>query len=929
MKLKLFLIITAMLASYPAYAFAESDAIADTASETALANTEVPDSSDIIFTEDDLDSDEFVFDEPDFFEEDTLLTNDAALLNGEAVPWDGVTQTEPPVAEDGAYEISNGAQLAWLAEQVNTQKDNVGRYIGMANKNIRLMEDIDLSGFDWTPIGNYYYCPFAGSFDGNGHTVRGLSLGAAVNGSQGGLFGCVIGSVSNLKVDAVINTARNATSAGGKQEQNGIGIVAGTVARRTFEYNNKEYTGSIENCSAFGTLTVIDAHSERFYVGGIAGRNNGGIMSNNISCADITALPAGASPKEAETVFVGAITGYNDGEILNTENPSPLSDKASVTISIHSANPNAGIVVGGNSGSIHDIDAESIVGGIPVKFEITKSTSAYEQNINIGGIAGRSEGGTISSCSAVFGSSYELNTNVSGAVLNYGSIAGSIYASDEYGENIEGGIITDCTASFYCNIDYEPIAKNIGGIVGNVLNEKSTITDCTSTNNINITNTDAGINLGGTAGISNGVIDSCSAGGEFSIISSAQVNAGGIAGVSNNTVTDCISSGSLTSVCTSSDSLSRLGGISGASYGNVIRSKFTGSISNKAVQAYSGGIAGYAGFLSGTSVTAESDADKTLISKCDLDKSAVVSGTYISGGIIGSASNVRINAANAEGTVKGILSETENISDDNVSVAVGGIVGTASTGLEIENSSVTSTLSSDTAAGAVYAVTGADNRISTSYLSPSFSEVTNKYQVSSSEKPEEITTYAVYINKDITGADTDASGVTLVSAEEAKLRSTFTAKPDEMLNFDTIWNMGESSPVLQHRYYSNSYAKMTDATTSKLTFHTVLENPQIGQKVYVALYNKDNRFCGTALAVCTEEYINATETKAEFMLEYSYNYWYNPKNYDENGDPKPDDEWIPADDVPVTARTFTWNEENGMKSLSSVSQSSLQIYFEE
>lgn len=924
MKVKLFLIITAMLASYPAYAFAESDIMVDTASETFPAKNEDTASSDIIFTEDDFDNNEFVFDEPNFFEEDIELMTDTALLNGEAVPWDGVTQTEPPIAEDGAYEISNGAQLAWLAEQVNTQKDNVGRYIGMANKTIRLMEDIDLSGFEWTPIGNYYYCPFAGSFDGNGHTVRGLSLGDVVNGSQGGLFGCVIGSVSNLNVDAYINTIRNVTSAGFKQEQNGIGIIAGTVDSRKFEYNNKDCTGTIENCSAAGSITVIDSNAEEFYVGGITGRNNGGIMIDNYSVANISIMPQGSASKQASAAYAGAIAGYNNGEIYNTGNPGIVSTGALLSISINSANPNAGIIVGGNSGDIHDIDTYNAIGARSLSFNITKSVSAYEQDINVGGIAGKTDGGTISSCSCIFNSVPEINTDVADAALNCGGIAGLMSKA-----NSGGGIITDCTSAMNFSTDTsDTVSKNIGGIIGNSTDGAGTVTDCTAENNISITNAGTAINLGGTAGASSSVIDSCTANGTLNISSSASLNAGGIVGISNNTVTDCIGNAVLTAESTSPDSLSYLGGISGAAYGNIMRSKVTGSLSNTAVQAYSGGIAGYAGFLSDTSITADENADKTLISKCDFNKSAVVSGTYISGGIIGNAANVRISAANSEGIVKGILSETGKTDESDISVAVGGIVGTASTGLEIENSSVTSTLSSTEAAGAVYAITGTGNRISTSYLSPAFSEVTNKHQVSSSENPEEITTYAVYINKDVTGADTASSGVTLVSADEAKLRSTFTSKADEKLNFDTVWNMGESSPVLQRRYYSNSSAKMTNATENALTFHTTLENPQIGQKVYVALYNKDNRFCGTTSAVCTEEYINSTQTKAEFVLEYKYFYWNNPQNFEDGHWKENEDEYIPAEDVPTTAKVFTWDEENGMKNLSSVSQSNLQIYFE-
>ena len=922
MKIKLFLIVTAMLASYPAYVFAEpeTEAVSDSANGASVLQPDYSDSSDIVFNEDLLDENEFSFDEPDFFEDPELMM-DEAYLNGEPIPWDGVSQAEPPVSEiDGAYEISNAAQLAWVAEQVNNQKDSVGRYIGMANKTIRLTEDIDLAGFQWIPIGNYYYCPFAGSFDGNGYTVRGLSLGDSVDGSQGGLFGCVIGSVSNLNVEADINATRSITASGAKSEQNGIGIVAGTIDSRKFDYNNKDYIGTIENCSAHGSLKVQNGYAEEFYIGGITGRNNGGIMINNFSTASISAEPIDSAPKPAEVAYAGAIVGYNDGEIYNTEDFGSLSAVSPIAISVHSANPNVGMIAGGNSGYIHNIDTNTIFGGAPVLFGIIKSDSAYEKDINIGGIAGKCEGGTISECSCSMLPLPPIITDISDTVLNYGAVSGLIS-----GEN--GSIINDCTASIRADFDSaDSVKKNIGSIVGNATDSNATITDCSASNSISIINANADINAGGITGSAAAVIDSCSTEGEINISSSAHINAGGIAGISSNSLNDCIAGSSLTAVCSSSDSTSCLGGISGRAYGNVRRSVFKGTLSNTAVQAYAGGIAGYAGFFSGTTVSEDPNASKIILQKCGFDKSASVSGSYISGGIVGSASNAKISESYSEGTITGTSSSSDNA---GVSVASGGIAGIASTGLEIENCFITPSLETKDSAGVVYAITGNGNRISTSYLAPVFIGNTSQYQISGSENPEDITTYGVYINKDITGAEISSDGITLVSSDEAKLRSTFTAKTDEKLNFNTTWIMGSESPILQYRYYSNSIAKMTEATENNLQFHMTLENPLPGQRAYIAFYNKDNRFCGTTSAICTEDYVNLTNTKAEFVLNYSYEYWYNPKNYYENGEPKPDNEWIPSDYVPVHAKAFTLDEQNGIKNVSSVNIQNLNIYFED
>ena len=61
---------------------------------------------------------------------------------------------------------------------------------------ITLTSDIDLSGIDWTPIGIDYNHRYAGTFDGNGKTITGLTV--TTSDQYAGLFGC-IGSGGKVK----------------------------------------------------------------------------------------------------------------------------------------------------------------------------------------------------------------------------------------------------------------------------------------------------------------------------------------------------------------------------------------------------------------------------------------------------------------------------------------------------------------------------------------------------------------------------------------------------------------------------------------------------------------------------------------------------------------------------------------------------------
>lgn len=168
---------------------------------------------------------------------------------------------KPAVAADGYYEITNGAQLQWFANEVNASKDN-------AALNARLTDDIDLSGIcssanPWTPIGDHANNRiYSGTFDGQGHKITGLYLkGSASNYTNGntyyiGLFGeCDGVTIKNL---SVYGTAMAVTR-----------MVGGLAGRTCGVSTHRRST--VENCHNYVTLTGSATNDDIFSHGGLVG----------------------------------------------------------------------------------------------------------------------------------------------------------------------------------------------------------------------------------------------------------------------------------------------------------------------------------------------------------------------------------------------------------------------------------------------------------------------------------------------------------------------------------------------------------------------------------------------------------------------------------------------------------------------------------
>ena len=122
--------------------------------------------------------------------------------------WAGESDTAWFTGTSDRYEIYTTAELAGLAQLVNGGESFAGATVALGC-------DLDLNGAAWTPIGSSTVKSFQGTFDGQGHTIGGLTINRPravfddfyekyklVFDGHAGLFGYVSGAVvENVTLD--------------------------------------------------------------------------------------------------------------------------------------------------------------------------------------------------------------------------------------------------------------------------------------------------------------------------------------------------------------------------------------------------------------------------------------------------------------------------------------------------------------------------------------------------------------------------------------------------------------------------------------------------------------------------------------------------------------------------------------------------------
>lgn len=173
--------------------------------------------------------------------------------------------------------------------------------------------DIDYAGYEWAqygkkgtvvkeqkPIGQAEKAPFQYSYDGEKHTITGVSFASETNGAAVGLFGFVTGTLENIVVTTEKALAAAPTSKLGGNVQRRtvyIGVLAG------------KNSGRIYNCAVSGYKLSCYAYSgSTCYIGGLVGYNERTISACS---ADIPAISGNTI--NARGYYAGGLAGVNAG----------------------------------------------------------------------------------------------------------------------------------------------------------------------------------------------------------------------------------------------------------------------------------------------------------------------------------------------------------------------------------------------------------------------------------------------------------------------------------------------------------------------------------------------------------------------------------------------------------------------------------------
>lgn len=204
---------------------------------------------------------------------------------------------------NGSYTVTSADGLINVAELVNGGKTDI---------NITLGKNIDLTGKGWTPIGTNYEKRYKGTFDGRGHTIKGLTV--TTNDQFVGLFGYLdrAGTVKNVVMEGIQITSNHVLMSG-----NTGGVVGYSW-------------GTIENCSVSGSVSGTNC------VGGVVGGQQ--------SSGSIIGCSSSATVKG--TRHVGGVVGEKWGTM------TACYATGNVTLEINSPlDLSGGGVVGLNGGS--------------------------------------------------------------------------------------------------------------------------------------------------------------------------------------------------------------------------------------------------------------------------------------------------------------------------------------------------------------------------------------------------------------------------------------------------------------------------------------------------------------------------------------------------------------------------------------------------
>ena len=259
-----------------------------------------------------------------------------------------------PAQKDGVYQIGTADELVWFAKQVNGGSTAISGV---------LTAEIDLNGFDWTPIGSSAK-KFSGSFDGAGHTIKNLTIDyqTAKSGERLylGLFGYAEGTkdnraaIKNLTVQGSVNAGSEFSVYSG----NVAGVVAcgsyvdvsGVISRVNVTVDAK--VGSACGVGGLAGVLINSTATNCGSEGNVSGVKNLGGLCYEFYAGTMTGCYNTGAVSGSGT-YVGGLMGYaKQATIKNVYNTGAVSTAKNLVGGLAGVMENSSITNGYSTGKI-------------------------------------------------------------------------------------------------------------------------------------------------------------------------------------------------------------------------------------------------------------------------------------------------------------------------------------------------------------------------------------------------------------------------------------------------------------------------------------------------------------------------------------------------------------------------------------------------
>lgn len=538
-------------------------------------------------------------------------------------------------SEEFPYQISSYFDLYNYAKKIEkTENYSKGKFFVLtADISIQDVTIIDENGnlvadttklAKWQPIGTEWYGKsFAGTFDGQGHTISGIYVDARENRYSGyaGLFGHMSGTIKNLTITNSYFCGGNYLGAFAGQMNGDDAVIENCVNYATVCGENAPtmqiggfygytYYGSVKNSKNYGKIILSPEVDElvglwNCSAGGIGG--SGGSISECENHGDVISYNWGGvggivgSPRYVSTCknygkiedfhgnSIGGINGWS-GSIWDCENYGVVISHANgAKIGGIGGQITAGGRIGGckNFAALISSEPDVWIGGICGYGKIDGYTETYITGCeNMGNVTTTDAS---SHCAGIVPYLYHAEAR---SCKNYGNVScesdaggicalamahGSITNSENYasvvGKGYVGGITGEAVESVHGCVNFGDVTllsgSRVAGIAGYMSSSSSFTIDCANLGNI--TTFDASM-IGGIVGNSSsyGTVRCCYNSGD--IISYGDSWMGGIAGYMSNGIYDCYNKGNIVNY----GSGSCLAGIAGWSNSSIENAFTTG-----------------------------------------------------------------------------------------------------------------------------------------------------------------------------------------------------------------------------------------------------------------------------------------------------------------------------------------------------------------